>query len=352
MADFAIFADLFELVDEQTMHFATEISGRAVTAITPIVVVGLTLAFIMHGLLIVRGMVDSPLMEFLGRSLKIALIVGVALGSGFYQGEIAEAIRTLPDGLATALIADPAASGASAANVVDQAAGKGFDVVGEAWDKANVFSGDAILYALVGFAYLVFTIAVVAIGGAFILLSKIGLALMAGLGPLFIISLAWQPTARFFEMWLGQVANYTLMVVIFSATFGFMMDIFSATLTGLTLEDGMNLAYNIGAIGILSVAMVIIILQLPSLASGLAGGVSMGMLHELRAVAKGAKLAGGGAKMSAKGAVAGGKPLAAGGHALGAGVGVYRGTGSVRTAAMYAGGVAKGYYKNRGSKAA
>ncbi len=70
MADFAIFADLFELVDEQTMHFATEIPGRAVTAISPIVVVGLTLAFIMHGLLIVRGMVDSPLMEFLGRDLS------------------------------------------------------------------------------------------------------------------------------------------------------------------------------------------------------------------------------------------------------------------------------------------
>lgn len=352
MADFAIFADLFELVDEQTMHFATEISGRAVTAISPIVVVGLTLAFIMHGLLIVRGMVDSPLMEFLGRSVKIALIVGVAMGAGFYQGEIAEAIRTLPDGLATALIADPAANGASAANVVDQAAGMGFGVVGEAWEKANVLSTDAFLYALIGFAYLVFTIAVVAIGGAFILMSKIGLALVAGLGPLFIISLAWQPTAKFFELWLGQVANYTMMVVIFSATFGFMMDIFSATLTGLTLDDGMNLAYNIGAIGILSVAMVIIILQLPSLASGLAAGVSIGTLHELRAIAKGAQLAGAGAKGAAKAGYAAGKGAVAGTHAGLAGAHAFATGGQLGLAGARAGQVAKGYYKSRGAKAA
>jgi type IV secretion system protein VirB6 len=347
--NFAVFADLFQMVDERTMNFATEISGRAVSAISPVVVVGLTLGFLMHGLLIVRGMVESPLMEFLGRSLKVALIVGVALGSGFYQGEIAGVIRTLPDEMASALMADTTGNGVAAANLVDQAAGEGFDKAAEAWEKANMFSGDGILYSLVGLLYLLFTVIVVAIGGSFILLAKIGLALLAGLGPLFIVSLAWQPTARFFEMWMGQVANFVLMVVLFSATFGFMMDIFAGSLEGVTIDDASNLAYNLGGLGILSVAMVIVLLQLPSLASGLASGVSMGTLHEMRAVAAGARAAGRAAGAGARGAGAGAKAGVAGVHAGSAGIArLFTSRGNIGAAGARAAQVAKGYYKNKG----
>ncbi len=346
-AAFTVFADLFQMVDDKTLQFATEISGRAVTAISPVVVVGLTLAFIVHGMLIIRGMVDSPLMEFLGRSVKIALIVGIALGSGFYQSDIAMLIRDLPNEMATALMSD-AQSGTQAANLIDTAAQQGFDKTGEAWEKANMFSGDGILYSFVGLLYLLFTIVVVAIGGSFILLSKIGLALLAGLGPLFIVSLAWQPTARFFEVWMGQVANYTMMVVLFAATFGFMLDIYAGALGGVSLDNLSNLAYNIGGIGILSVAMVIVLLQLPALASGLGGGVSMGALHELRAVIGGAKAAGKGGKMAAKGTGATVKGGVAGTHAAAVGAKAYGQTGNMSLSAQRMSQTARGYYKKAG----
>ena len=351
-SNFAVFTQLFELIDERTMRFATEISGKIVSEITPIVVVGLTIAFIMHGLLIVRGMVDSPLMEFLGRSIRIALIVGIALGSGFYQGQIADTIRTLPDGLATALISDSGGTGATAAAVVDQAAGKGFEKAGEAWEQGNIFSGDGILYFGVGVLYLLFTVFVVAIGGSVLLLAKVGLSLLAGLGPMFIISLVWQPTTRFFEMWVAQLANYGLMVVLFSAIFGFMMDIYSASIDGVQINNVANLAGNLGGLGILSVAMIIILMQLPSLASGLAGGASMGALHEIRALVSGVKGAGKAAGGGAKAGGVGGKAALAGSHAALAGASVYHATGSAGTAASYARGVAKGYYKNKGGKKA
>ena len=60
------------------------------------------------------------------------------------------------------------------------------------------------------------------------------------------------------------------------------------------------------------------------------------------------KAAGGGAKAGG----VGGKAALAGSHAALAGASVYHATGSAGTAASYARGVAKGYYKNKGGKKA
>ena len=284
---FTLFEPLFAKVDTATNVFVSQISTQAIATITPFVTLGLTLGFIAYAIAIIRGAVDMPVMDFLARALRIAIIVGVALAGGLYQSQIAGAIVELPNSLAVALISNPT-EGAGAASIIDVAAGKGFDAASRAFEQSSFFSADGLLYGIFGIIIILATAVVVSIGGAFILLAKVALALLAGLGPIFIVCFLWQPLSRFFDLWIGQVLNYVLLVVLFSALFGLMMDIYGGYVAGVKFESGVNVAYSLGGAIILSIAMVLVLLQLPGIAGALAGGAALGYMHELRALRGGA----------------------------------------------------------------
>lgn len=302
---FALFGPLFSKIDTAVSTFVGQISSNAISTITPFVTVGLTLGFIAYAIAIIRGAIDMPVMDFLARSVKIGIIVSIAGAGGLYQSQIADAITALPDGLATALISDPA-QGSKAANIIDEAAGKGFDAAARAFEQSSFFSSDGLLYGIFGIIIIVATAVVVAIGGAFILLAKVAMALLAGIGPLFIFCFLWQPLAKLFDMWVGQVLNYVMLTVLFSSLFGLMMSIYGGFVEGVRFEEGVNVAYTLGGTLILSAAMVLVLLQLPGIASALAGGVSLSYMHELRALRSGAS----GVARGAKNAVGAGKKAA------------------------------------------
>lgn len=306
---FSLFSDLFGKIDGVTQTYVSDIATNATAAITPIVTVGLTLTFIAFGILIIRGGVQMPLSEFLGKSLRVALICGAALGGGLYQGQIAEAIRTTPDALASALVSSPGSQPQQAATMIDEAAGTGFDKSMEAFDEMSWMDpGQGLVFLVFGFIIAGATVAFVAVGGAFLLLSKLALAVLAGIGPIFIISMLWQPTSRFFEMWAGQIVNYVFLAVLMAVSFGLMLSIYTGFIEGVSWEQDVNNLYNVGGVMILTVAMGIVLLQLPSIASGLAGGASVGFIHELRAMKGAANSAGkmaGGARDRGGAAVAG-----------------------------------------------
>ena len=329
---FTLFEPLFGKIDTATSTFVSQISTQAIATITPFVTLGLTLGFIAYAIAIIRGAVDMPILDFLARSLRIGIIVSIALAGGLYQSQIAGAIVELPNSLAVALVSDPA-EGAGAASIIDVAAGKGFDAASRAFEQSSFFSADGLLYGIFGIIIILATAVVVSIGGAFILLAKVALALLAGLGPIFIVCFLWQPLSRFFDLWIGQVLNYVLLVVLFSALFGLMMDIYGGYVAGVKFESGVNVAYSLGGAIILSIAMVLVLLQLPGIAGALAGGAALGYMHELRAMRGGAASVSRASGLSA----AGRQASRAGGWAAS------KAGGSIKTGASKA----YGYFKGR-----
>lgn len=281
---FALFTPLFSKVDQATSNFVNDISANAIATATPVIVVGLTLSFIVMGVLIMIGTLQTPISEFLKRSILIGVVCAIALGGGLYQTQLAGAITTLPDDLSKSLITSPT-DDTTAATLIDVAAGKGFDKAGEAFDKAGFLVENGFQYATYGLIILIATAILVSIGGAFLLLAKVALALLVGLGPLFIIALLWRPTARFTELWIAQVVNYILLVVLIASIFGLMMSLFSSFMSNMHFDGKQNVAYNIGGAVILSTAMIILLLQLPHIAASLAGGVGIGFYHEARQAA-------------------------------------------------------------------
>ena len=98
------------------------------------------------------------------------------------------------------------------------------------WDKGGLITGDvgfyiaaAAIYALVGFVC-VYTIFLIA-------LSRVALAVLLALGPLFIVMALFDATRRFFEAWLHELSNYALVAILTVMVSALMLDLVQAYAT-------------------------------------------------------------------------------------------------------------------------
>jgi type IV secretion system protein VirB6 len=228
-----------------------------------------------------RGVVQQPVRDFLGKVIRTALIVSVALGAGLYQRDVAEVIRTVPDDLAGVVAGgearlgvalDPLSTESGQAALIDRAAGQGLAKAEDAFEKGGLMTQQGIAFYTFGVLMLLATVIMVGVGGALILVAKVMLALLAGLGPLFIAALLFDATKRFFDRWIAMLATYGLVVVLFACVFTFMLGIFANYMSGVALDGNMNVAYGIGGALVLTIVSVAILKELHLLAVGLGGG--------------------------------------------------------------------------------
>ncbi|WP_019222931.1 type IV secretion system protein [Bartonella rattaustraliani] len=278
--NFKMFTQLFNAVDDVTKSYVTDISSKAIATITPFVSVGLTIAFITYGWLIIRGAVDMPVAAFLNRCLRITIITSMALTTGLYQPEITQLITDIPNDLLTTLLKNTI-TGTKLNSLIDTVAEKGFECASKAFEEAAFLDADGILYGLFGILILLATSFLAAIGGAFILLTKIALVLLAGLGPLFIMALLWQPTYRFFEQWITQILSYTILTLLLATVFSLMMNIFANYVSDLKFDGQQNVGYALGGALILAIISIMLLLKLANVASSLAKGITFGHLWKL-----------------------------------------------------------------------
>ncbi|BBL53952.1 trwi protein [Bartonella quintana] len=274
---FTMFTQLFTEIDQAITTYVTGISSKAIATMTPFVSISLTIAFIVYGWLIMRGAIDMPVSGFLSRCLRISIITSIALTTGLYQKDLADLIIKMPNELVSTLISNPLTDN-QFTNLIDKVAEKGFDRASEAFEESAFLNADGLLFGLFGILILLATSFLVAIGGAFILLAKIALILLAGLGPFFIIALLWQPTYRFFEQWIGQVLSYIILIVLLATIFSLMMNIFANYMEDLKFDGQQNIGYTLGGALILSITSIMLLLKLSSIASALAKGITFGHL--------------------------------------------------------------------------
>jgi type IV secretion system protein VirB6 len=290
-ASFRLFTPLFAEFDKVTGTFASSVSGRVIVGITPVVSAGLALWFVTWGLLIIQGRVEQPLRQFVGRVVRTAMIVSIALGTGFYQSEIAELIRRTPDELAGIVLGNGRevsvtdsggivigdSQGGQGA-IIDRAAGQGFGLAGDAFEKSSVFSEQGIAFATFGVLLLLATVGMVAVGGAFIVCAKVILGLLAALGPIFIVALLFDSTKKFFERWVAMVATYSMLVVLVACVFTFLLGIYGNYLSSFHFDGEFSVVYGIGGALILTIVSLFVLYEVSHLAHGLGGGYTHGKL--------------------------------------------------------------------------
>lgn len=327
----ATFQQIFTYVDNACSGYIGSTVAAVSNAIAPAAFMLLGVYIALWGLASMRGLIQEHVMEFITRTIKIGAILGIAIGLGSYNVYITDTFFTSPTQFANSMT--NATSNASAITALDTILDNGFKIGKAFWDKGGILKGDFGMYIIATLIWLV-TILVTAYGCFLIVLAKIALSILIGLGPLFILSLLFQATGNFFNSWIQQLSNYALLIILVIAANVFVIDLFQqASTPGMTGIASSAQIDKIFPFLITGGIALLVLAQLPQIAAGLAGGISlssygMGRMA-LGVFAKPAKqLAGASLRKSAQ---------------LGGAAGKY----AARKGWQYTGGKAWNAYKNR-----
>ena len=190
------FTWFFEEAVNPLQASASDMATVVGTTIAPVVQTLLAIYIMMWGWAMIRGMVEEPVLDGLGRIVRLSVIVALAVGTSHYQDIIAKAIWGSGDAMANAIVSGTG-KGAADSNYLDTA-WKQIDDKGEqyrkkAWDRKEWGIPDLSLWAS---AWLIWLSGGALTGYAFFLtlLAKFAIAVLIAIGPIFIIGLMFDGT--------------------------------------------------------------------------------------------------------------------------------------------------------------
>ena len=334
--------------DSVLSTYVLSVVTALMAAITPVALTAMTLWIILYGWAVLRNEVSETLPTFLWKVVKIGLVLAFALQSGFYIANVADTANALAMGVASTFLpagVDPSTVSSPYA-LLDKFNDDASAQVADIMKEASLFRLDLVL---AGAIFSLGSVAFLCIALFVVTLAKLFLTFVIAIGPLFILCLAWRPTARFFDSWLSMVLN--AVVLTWFAFFALGLSAFVGNQIFLAIHTGGGfLGSTFNVLGeatrycVLMILMAILCFQAPSLASALTGGAAIQqgiqmiqnamMVSGLRSSARGAGSAPGAGGVIRAGAslphAAGAAAASTGRHA---GTMARRGYGAARSAA-------------------
>jgi type IV secretion system protein VirB6 len=263
------FATFWNWLNGQMVTYIGDNTARLATALEPAVVTLATVYVMAWGYLHLTGRIEEPFVSGLKRIAVVALVLGVALRLWLYNSLIVDTFYHAPAQLAAAVVGatDPVAT-------IDSIWEHGGAVAGYLWSKGGLVVGDfgfaiaaVVVWLLVG-ALCVYAMFLIA-------LSSIALAVLLALGPLFVVSLLFDATRRFFSAWIAQLANYALITILTVMTAALLLRIVQSYTTQTASRGAAILTVDALNMVLVAALVFLILRQVMPIASGLAGGLSL-----------------------------------------------------------------------------
>jgi type IV secretion system protein VirB6 len=266
-------------LDGLLSSYVLDVVTALMSAIAPMALTLLTMWILLYGWAVLRHEVPETVPTFAWRVVRIGLVLAVALQSTVYLSNVsdtANALATgatatfLPSGVDPTTVTTPYAM-LDAFN--DSASAQVADIMRE----ASMFRLDLFLAAGL---FSIGTVAFLCIALFVVTLSKLFLAFVIAVGPLFVFCLAWRPTRRFFDSWLSMALNAVVLTWFAFFALGLSAYVGNHMFTAIQAGGGF-LGTTLNVLGestrycVLMILMAILCFQAPNLASSLTGGAAI-----------------------------------------------------------------------------
>lgn len=263
-------------VDTLLNGYVLSVVASLTTALAPVALSALTLWIGLYGWAVLRHEANESIQSFAWNTFKIGLVFAVALQAGVYSAYVAALANDLSTAVASIFL--PATTNSAAITspyeLLDAFNDQSNLLVLDLLKDAGILRLDLLLSAIVcGLGNGVFLCVALAV----ITLAKVLLCFVLAVGPLFILCLAFRPTARFFDSWLSMVLN--AVVLAWFAFFALGLSIYlGQRILQVVQGNGGFLGSNFNVVAeslkycVVMVLMAIICFQAPGLAAALTGG--------------------------------------------------------------------------------
>lgn len=272
----AIITTLETKIDSLLATYVSGVSSNVASAIVPVALTAATIYILIIGYNIATGANEDSIYTALWKFFKIAFVGGIALSAGVYQQFFVDALNGLS--IAIVQMVSPSNSGSLGA-LLDQVSTPWGDLIQQLGEKAQPTGLDMlpdfsllISAGIVAVAqFLLFFI-----GTGLYLLAKVSLQLCLGVGPIFVLCAMFPATQKYFESWLAQTLSYVFTIgfitAIISMLFSFVSQMCSHISTTLDTNDVLT---TVTSLLIVSGTIIVVMLNVPSLASAITGGVGV-----------------------------------------------------------------------------
>lgn len=277
MSDLAIFTNVFKRIDTSVQNVITNHIGGMMEIFSPVLIS----AFTVYVIFTIWAYFDNPLeqvvWDFIKRILGWGVIISFSINIASYSSNVLPIVMHLGDNMAQAF------SGSSTtSSSLDSLVKLLFDMMNKNTEFAQTTSGiegiSAKLYAMCkNFLVLAIFALFLTIVAAYIILAKVFLAILAVLGPVFIALALFPATRQYFSAWVNQVVNFSLYILLVNIVGALLIEYLSSSFDESSLISQSGLIHLVIVLTLFS----IIILKLPELASGLAGGIANGGFSSL-----------------------------------------------------------------------
>ncbi|WP_429440813.1 type IV secretion system protein [Paraburkholderia sp. GAS33] len=247
-------------------------SANLISLISPLAAAGFSLYVLLIMMSYWRGNNDQPIVDFFIRMMGWAAVLTAGMNIGYYSEYVVPFFNGIGDQIAQALTGS-----ASSATALDTLLNAYLNSILSVWQGIEPYQiGVMVEAAAITCCTLLVGIPFLAVAAAYIILAKFALGLLLALGPMFVVSALFPATRRFFEAWVGQCLNYAFLTALFAAAGAIEVQFANGILPTAFTMGSLVLTWTL-ELKILSMGVVFLFvsLNLPSLASALAGGVGI-----------------------------------------------------------------------------
>jgi len=263
-----IFQDIFDIVNTGILATLNGKSAAIIGLISPIIGICFTIYLLLIAVSAMRGHVGGEnIMDLLLRSIGWLAIITFGLNINYYM-QVADFFNGLGASLSGALSNSPSTnSGAMLDGLVTQYVNTALKMWKDSSFPETIVTVPTILVLAISGAIML------AIAAAYILLAQIALGVLLVIGPIFIALAMFPATRKFFDSWIGQCVNYVLLTVLFNYLATIQADLIGKLFSNSMYTNNFILMPTISLI--VAVVWILVALNMPSLASSLAGGVGI-----------------------------------------------------------------------------
>lgn len=258
-------------IDTLLSGFVTSKSAAIASSLIPVAVTAVTIYIIIIGWAIMRGDAHDPFHTTIWKFFKITFIGALALGGAQYQSAIVEGITGIQGALVSAF--GPASS---VGGLVDAMSLPYDDLSSALFSEATTGVVPNFSLIVAGCIVCIAQAFLFVIGLGMYLLAKVALALVLAVGPAFILCAMFPATQRFTESWLGQALAFVMLNVLIAASISMLTSFASQFADHIKANVGTtSIMKDVVALLMASGALGIVMLNLPTIATALAGGASI-----------------------------------------------------------------------------